>query len=259
MGSIIAGVIYMSDNCSSGIARRNFNMFHKICGESTWRNVVIVTNMLEDAPQDINETRERELHGDSFELALDRGARIVQHQNTVESAHNIIQMIVANRPVVFQIQRELVDQQKDIVDTTAGKIINRELKQQIRRHQAELWMLQEEMARTSRKDETRRKLEGEAKRLQEQMAEIARDLGGMSANYGVERDRMKVRVKEVEHEAKERQRAKAESGASSALLLLILLSTLTVLRYIRLSQLPHSSLSMFDRAHIRSGRTSFSN
>ena len=47
--------------------------------------------------------------------------------------------------IVLQIQQELVDEPKDIADTAAGDSIDSELKEQIRRHRAELKDLREEM------------------------------------------------------------------------------------------------------------------
>ena len=59
-------------------------------------------------------------------------------------------------PVVLQIQRELVDERNDIVDTTAGDSIDSKLREQIRRHQADLKELREEMKQAL-------KLEGEGR------------------------------------------------------------------------------------------------
>ena len=70
--------------------------------------------------------------GKFFKPALDNGAQLVRHHNTVQSAHSIIRRIVANHPVALQIQRELVDEHKDIALAAVGEVINRELHEQIR-------------------------------------------------------------------------------------------------------------------------------
>ena len=136
-------------------------MFYKLCGGSTLKNVVIVTTMWNKDSRDTYELREKELSNRFFKAALDKGAQMVRHDNTAESAHNIIRKIAKNHPVVLQIQRELVDERKDIIDTTAGDSINRELKEQIRRHQTELNDLREEMKR--KLEEKNRNLEERAK------------------------------------------------------------------------------------------------
>ena len=69
-------------------------------------------------------------------MAVFKGAQMIRHHNTVESAHDVVRRVMANRPVVLQIQRELVDERKDIVDTTVGEAISQEPDGQTRRHQA---------------------------------------------------------------------------------------------------------------------------
>ena len=142
-GTTLAGIIYIhriADNRFGGIAGRNFNMFRKLCGNNTLENVVLVTNMwgLDDEDVDVNLSREEELSDKFFKLTLDKGAQMVRHLGTTGSAHNIIRKIINNNPVALQIQRELVDEGKNTIDTAAGESINQELKEQIKRHKAEL-------------------------------------------------------------------------------------------------------------------------
>ena len=215
-GSKLAGVIYIhriSDNRFSRAARRNFKMFHELCGYVALKNVVLVTNMWGGVPRDIGEAREKELSSEYFKLVLDNGARMVRHHNTVQSAHDIIRSIVGNCPIVLRIQRELVDEQKDIVNTTAGKAINREFNKQIRRHQAELKEVREEMmqALKEKDEETRQELQEEKRRLRGRIEKIKKDLEGMTMNYVAEKERIEVKVREMERETRgERERAEAE-------------------------------------------------
>ena len=51
----------ISDFRVGGIAKRNFNMFRKLCGDETLRNVVIVTNMWGEVSPAQGAAREREL------------------------------------------------------------------------------------------------------------------------------------------------------------------------------------------------------
>jgi len=188
-------------------------MFRELCGDTTLKNVVLVTNMWAEVSDDVGESREDELSTNFFAPVLDKGAQMVRHHNTAQSAHDIIRMIMKNRPVVLQIQRELVDEHKDIVDTAAGEAVNKELNQQIRRHQAELKAVQEDMLRAleEKDEETRQELEDETRKLQEQMERIKADSEGMASNYSKEKERMEAKIKEMEQEAKrERQRAEAE-------------------------------------------------
>lgn len=163
-------------------------MFRELCGDTTLRNVVLVTNMWGEVSRDIGESREDELSTNFFKSVLDKGAQMVRHHNTTQSAHEIIRRIMRNRPVVLQIQRELVDEHKDIVDTAAGEAVNQELNAQIRRHQAEMRAVQAEMmqAMKEKDEETRQELEEETRKLHEQVERIKKDSDGITVNYSAE-------------------------------------------------------------------------
>ena len=194
-------------------------MFRELCGDTTLKNVVLVTNMWGEVSRDVGEAREMELSSNFFKQVLDKGAQMVRHHNTAQSAQDIIRMIMKNRPVVLQIQRELVDEHKDIVDTAAGEAVNQELNEQIRRHQAELKEVQEQMmqALKEKDEETRQEMEEESRKLQEQMERIKKDSEGMASNYTEEKERMETKMREMQEEAKkERQRAEAEYNRQMA-------------------------------------------
>jgi hypothetical protein len=103
--------------------------------------------MWEEVPHDVGKTRERELTSISPKPALDKGAQMVCHHNTEKSAHDIIRRIMNNRTLVLQIQRELVDERKDITNTAAGESVNVELTEETKRREAALNLVWEEMSR----------------------------------------------------------------------------------------------------------------
>jgi DNA anti-recombination protein RmuC len=184
-------------------------MFRELCGDTTLKNVILVTNMWSWVSREVGEARENELIGNFFKPALDKKAQLARHQNTAQSAHDIIRKIMNNHPVALQIQRELVDEHKDILDTAAGEAVNRELNEQIRRHQAEMKAIREEMmqALKEKDEEARQELEEETRKLQQQIENIKRDSEGMAANYAAEKQRMEARMREMGQEARrERQR-----------------------------------------------------
>ena len=188
-------------------------MFQELCGDTTLENVVLVTSMWDEVSRDAGESRENKLSTNSFKSARDKGARMARHHNTERSARDIIRMIMGNRPVVLQIQRELVDQRKEITRTAAGEIINRELNELIRQHEASLNRVQEEMVQALRKreEETRKDLEEQRRELEEEMRRIKENSEGMASRYAEEKQKVKARMKEMEEEAKrERERAQAE-------------------------------------------------
>ena len=119
-------------------------MFRELCGEGALKNVILVTNMWEKVPADVGDAHEKQLAADPFKPALDNGAQLARHNNTAKSAHDIIRRIMKNRPAALQIQRELVDEHKDITDTAAGKAIKKDLTERIQSCQAEVDALWED-------------------------------------------------------------------------------------------------------------------
>ena len=160
-------------------------MFRELCGDSALANVILVTNMWSEVSSEIGESRENELSSRFFKPVVDKGAQMVRHHNTAQSAHDVIRLIMKNRPVVLRIQRELVVEHKDIGNTSAGQAVNKELNEQMKRHQAEMKAVQEEMeqALKEKDEETRRELEEERRRLQGRMENIKRDKEGLAAGH----------------------------------------------------------------------------
>ena len=188
-------------------------MFRELCGDATLKNVIVVTNMWARDPHDVNEARENELSSKFFKPILDKGARMIRHHNTAQSAHDIIRRIMDNQPDTLQIQRELVDQRKGIAETSAGKAVNRELIEQAKRHRVELEKVEKGMRRAleEKNEEMRQELEEEARKLQEQVKKIEKESREMAANYAAEKRRTEARMREMEQEAKEeRERAEAQ-------------------------------------------------
>jgi hypothetical protein len=140
-------------------------MFRELCGETSLRNVLLVTNMWGSMSHEVGEARERELASTFLKPALDKGARMVRHHNTEQSAHDVIRRIMNNHPVVLHVQCKIVDEYKD-----TGEAINAELTEQIKRHEAEVNAMREEMMEALReKDEMVRQELEETRRLQEEM------------------------------------------------------------------------------------------
>ena len=62
-----------------------------------------------------------------FKPVLEQSALMACHENTVPSAEAIIRLLVENHRLPPQIQTVLVDEHKDIVETSAGQEFNWEL------------------------------------------------------------------------------------------------------------------------------------
>jgi hypothetical protein len=191
----------ISDFRMGGVSRRNFSMFRQLCGESSLKNVVLVTNMWSEVSAAVGEAREAELCEKDifFKPVLDRHARLLRHQNTLESAQSIIRYLIGNRPMALQIQHELVDHKMDILQTAAGAELNRELMGQMRKHQQELLDLRIEIksAIKARDEETRKELEEETRKLKEKMARVQVDSQKLASNYNQECVRLERQIQTI--------------------------------------------------------------
>jgi hypothetical protein len=197
----------------SGTLVRNFKMFQKLCGESALRNVVIVTNMWGEVNPQVGEEREAELMGKDlfFKPALEKGAQMARHENTVPSAENIIRLILNHDPLPLHIQKELVDEGKEITQTHAGKELNRELADQIRKHKEDIRVLTEEMQQAidAKDEETRRDREAEARRMQEEMERFENDARRLASEYKRQKEELEARFVEAEREVKREAKRRA--------------------------------------------------
>lgn len=130
-----------------GVARKNFRLFRKLCGDDTLKNVVIATNMWSDVDLAVGEKRERELAESElfFKPALEKGAHLARHDNTLASAHRIVREIVGFPPAALQIQVETVDEHKPLAETGAGQDLKAELERLAAVHAQELAGLRGEM------------------------------------------------------------------------------------------------------------------
>ncbi|EKM58620.1 uncharacterized protein PHACADRAFT_140673 [Phanerochaete carnosa HHB-10118-sp] len=198
-GRTLNGVIYMQNitiHRMGGMARKNFRLFRKLCGDATLKNVLIATNMWSDVNPTLAAQREREMAEKDifFKSAIEKGARMVRHDNTVESAHRIIREIMGFTPAPLQIQRETVDENKPLPETDAGQDVKAGLEEQLTRYKTEVAELRgtiQELLQA--KDDKHRE------DLQE-LREAMRDLQGQLTKVQAEAHRLRE-----EHEASRRE------------------------------------------------------
>lgn len=209
VGSLLAGVIYIhriSDFRMGGVSTRNFAMFRQLCGDDTLKNMIVLTNMWGEVSLAVGEAREAELISNKrfFKPVLDRKAKLLRHNNTLESAHAILRSIASNRPMALRIQREIVDEGKGVSQTAAGMEVDKELRAQERRHSEEMKNVKKEMeaAMKIRDEETRKEMEASYKELQDEMARVQMESQKLRDGFRVEKERMTHLMDEVVKDAK---------------------------------------------------------
>ncbi|KAG2058604.1 hypothetical protein BDR06DRAFT_929414 [Suillus hirtellus] len=202
-GAKLAGIIYMhriSDFRVGGTNKRNFKMFRELCGESTLRNVLIVTNMWSEVASDLGEMREKELENNFFKGILDKGARMLRHEGTQESTHRILRYLIHNQPATLLIQKELVNEHKNIVQTSAGSELTRVLNEQRERHEEVVAQLRKDMEAAIRdKDhETREELKEEIQTKHEQILKLRCENERLEAEFRTAKERLEARINAIE-------------------------------------------------------------
>jgi DNA repair exonuclease SbcCD ATPase subunit len=190
-----------------GTSTRNFKMFRKLCGDTTLRNVIIVTNRWGEVDPQVGEAREAELirEDDFFKPVLDKGAQTARHENTVPSAERIIRLILKNNPLPLQIQMELVKDGKDISETSAGEELNQELNAKIEKYKEEVRTLREEMKQAikDKEGEIRGELEIEMQKMRKEIVRLENDATGLTSNYKREKEMLEARLTKVEGDMKQ--------------------------------------------------------
>ncbi|KAK7682395.1 hypothetical protein QCA50_014600 [Cerrena zonata] len=216
-GYTLSGILYLhriSDPRMGGISRRNFTMFRKLCGDETLKNVLLVTTMWGNVDRATGEAREAQLGTDEllFQPVIEKGAHLIRHDNTRQSTLNIIRVIMKNHPQVLRIQRELVDEHKDISQTGAGEELGRELAELARKHKHELQEVQEQMeaALAERDIETKKELEEYQKKLQGEMEKAEKDRERLSREYIEEKKRSDEHLAQLRRDLEAQRKAAEE-------------------------------------------------
>ncbi|KAF7422694.1 hypothetical protein PC9H_010850 [Pleurotus ostreatus] len=211
-GKLLAGVIYMhriSDVRMGGLSVRNFRLLRRLCGEKTLKNLAIVTNMWGEVSHSVGEAREAELASKEnfFKPALDKGAMLLRHTNTFDSAANILRHFIRSEPLPLQIQDEIVHKHMDLPETAAGVELHSELQALMRKHEQEIRMLKAEMSEALRlkENELRDEIRTEIHQLQGESNRFRRDAQEMASKYESEKSRLESQIRESAEAAKREQ------------------------------------------------------
>lgn len=183
-------------------------MFRKLCGDETLKNVIIVTTMWDGVDQELKEAREWELANDEryFKPAIDKGAIMLRHDNTTQTAHAILSLLLPKVPLPVQIQRELVDENIAFQDTAASNELSRELRALEEKHTRELAELRKELldAITAM---TRQELQQVKEEIQGEMKQLRVEREKMQQMYEAEKKKTEQAQKNYELEKKKAERA----------------------------------------------------
>jgi chromosome segregation ATPase len=180
----LAGIIYLhriSDNRLAGSALKNLRIFKCLCGENAFKHVMLVTSMWDTVKTAKDEAlaveRETQLVNDDgfWKDMYQRGSLVARWAGSAESAKEMVEDILATRDrhgsATLQIQKELVDDEKDLDQTTAGRELYKEFEELQMKFEERLNdVLEQTKEAILKKDsEWREELQEEKLKLEEQM------------------------------------------------------------------------------------------
>ena len=129
-----------------GAALRNLRILQKLCGELAYPHISLVSTMwglLENEALGISREQDLIENTNFWAPMKAKGSIISRHRGTVESARVIIEALVARGATVLDVQRQMVDLQCGLDETTVGQFLREELLEAQKKHEKELAELEQ--------------------------------------------------------------------------------------------------------------------
>jgi hypothetical protein len=110
-----------------GSSMRSLRMFRKLVGDKALSNVVLTTSHWSRVSEQEGTRREADLKEIFWKDIVSRGATLARYSGDQQSGLALLDMLINKSRVVLEIQRELVDEVKELIDTAADHAVNEEL------------------------------------------------------------------------------------------------------------------------------------
>jgi hypothetical protein len=140
-GLSLKGLIYVHRITDIRYARssvKTLNIFQKICGAKALKNVILVTTRWGEVDQAQGAERERELRSQFWKYMLGHGSTMMRYHGDQDSAVTIASQLLQKSTIVLELQRELVDEKKNLDQTSAGAYVNDNIEEMKRAHAKEM-------------------------------------------------------------------------------------------------------------------------
>ncbi len=228
----LAGILYLhriSDPRMGGAALRNLRMFTQLCGEEGLGSVVLATTHWANHETGVSvsektgEARIKELTETEgfWGGMIERGSKVVKHDGTRESAVRIVESIVERKlKVILDIQRQMVDEDRDLDDTDAAQALQSELLAERKKFEERLGDLKQDMefAIKEKDEKWQKQIREEQERYQEQVKKTHEETEALRTNlvtiarekeeeFKKMREEMERQARRYEEQIKETSRA----------------------------------------------------
>lgn len=215
----LRGVIYLhriTDPRMQGSAMKNLFMFKKLCGTEGLKNVILATTMWENVIKEDGHRREVELRDTPNywkDMIEKHGSHMVRHHNSGDSARRIIDSLLQSaKPITYAIQNEMVNQRKDLDQTSAGKELSNIQAEERERFEKQLDGLKKDMAEAK---------EIQDKESQEQIRMLQEEKNREISRLQMQQEKMQISLERLHKEKHEElkkiiERMKSDAESSRA-------------------------------------------
>jgi hypothetical protein len=186
----LKGIIYLhriTDPRMTGSAYRYFQMFQRLCGEHTFKNIVLVTTMWDQLTNRmVGVARDQELRNDFWSMMEEQGSQITKFDGSRDQAESIVLQLLGKPPITLQLQHELVDRGLPLDQTSAGQPLAASLEARLREATIDTERLngqlhhptiQRRESETARLREERNKAENEIRQQSQKRRKLASRVG----------------------------------------------------------------------------------
>jgi hypothetical protein len=200
-------------------------MFHNLCGEGGFKNVVVLTTFWDTVTNEKGTGRETELQSDFYGELVQGGARFMRHDLSLGSAHKVLKHVLTLAPTNVRIQEEIRVEGKSLEDTAAGAVHREEVQKLIAKHMEQVAELKAEMGQVreanvalmqeleAERDELQRKLkewEIEREELKKGLEEGKKVVGQLKVDVEKIQDQLDKEKKESNKSRREATTAKRD-------------------------------------------------
>ncbi|KAK4466210.1 hypothetical protein QBC42DRAFT_259708 [Cladorrhinum samala] len=173
-GIPLKGVLYLhkiTENRMTGSSGTYLKILQQLIGEEALGNTIMVTTMwymLREEFQGEGLNRQQQLIDEFWRPLIDKGAWVARFDGTPASAFQIVSQLAGRESVVLEHQRELVDEERDLGATGAGRSLLQQLESTKVEYSLKLANLEKELERETARGNRTAALEKER-----QVAEIS--------------------------------------------------------------------------------------
>ncbi|KAI0542496.1 hypothetical protein GGR58DRAFT_452595 [Xylaria digitata] len=212
---LLHGIIYLhriSDVRMQGSAKRNLLTFKELCGEKALSKVILATTMWDKVEEQEGARREKELQDrpEFWGWMISKGSSCHRLDNTAESKKRIVHLLADHdEPVATDIQTQLVDEQRRLDQTSAGRELHSELIREREKWEREREEIKRQMEEAIKKSdrEAQEALEEERDRYTRMIKKAEKNTNALRSTMEELIARRDKKVAEIEKRMKEQQAA----------------------------------------------------